>query len=96
MRVEMVMAAEESEIRRTKRLLSTCMRQGKVREANRTNWLNMEEEGRCATPREIPRHYTSKPHYEVARQDPRWEDSKESRTIIGRRKTGIQKGQRGD
>ena len=52
----------------------------------------MEEEGRCARPREIPRHHTSKSHFEAVREAPGWEDPNESRAIT----TGIQQGQRGD
>ena len=80
MRVEMVMAAGESGISWTKRLLNTCMRQGGM--ADRANSTNMEE-GRCTKPREIPRHHTSKSHHEAAREDPGCEDPKESRARIG-------------
>ena len=62
--------------------------------ADRANCPNMEEEGRCARPREIPRHHTSKSHHQAAREDPGWEDPKESKARIGLRTTGIQKGQR--
>ena len=64
--------------------------------ADRANSPNMEEEGRCVRPRELPRNHTSKSHHEAAREDPGCEDPKESRARIGRRTTGIQKGQRDD
>ena len=50
-RVEMVMTAGDSGISGTKRLLNTCMRQGKVPGVvDRANCPNMEEEGRmCKT-----------------------------------------------
>ena len=85
MGVEMVMAAGESGISWTKRMLNTCMRQGKVPEEWRTgaNSPNMEEEGRCARPRKIPRNHTSKSHNEAAREDHGCEDPKESRARIG-------------
>ena len=51
--------------------------------ADRANSPNMEEEGRCARPREIPRNHTSKSHHEAARGDPGCEDLKESRARIG-------------
>ena len=56
----------------------------------------MEEEGRCARSREIPRNHISKSHHEAAREDPGCEDPKESRARIGLRTTMIQKGQRDD
>ena len=40
------------------------------------NCPNMEEEGRCARPREILRHHTSKSHHEAAREDLGWSKSK--------------------
>ena len=80
-RVEMVMAVGESVISWTKRLLNTCMRQGKVPEEWRTR-LTVPMEGRCARPWEIPRHHTSKSHHEAEREDPGW-DQKESRARIG-------------
>ena len=43
----------------------------------------MKEEGRCARPREISRHHTSKSHHEAAKEDPGWVDLKESRARIG-------------
>ena len=45
---------------------------------------------------EIQRHRFSKSHHEAAREDPGWEDQKESRAIIRGRTTGIQKGKRND
>ena len=87
--------AGESGISWTKKLLNTCMKQVKVPE-DMANCPNVEEEGRCTKPREIPRHHTSKSHHEAAREDPGWEDPKESRASIGRRTTGIQKGQSDD
>ena len=50
--------------------------------ANKNNCPNMEEEGRCARPREIQRHHTSKSHHETAREDAGLEDSKWSRARI--------------
>ena len=41
---------------------------------------------------EIQRHRISKSHHEAAREDPGWEDQKESRARIRGRTTGIQKG----
>ena len=63
-RVEKVMAAGESGISWTKRLLNTCMRQGKVPEEWRT-MLTVQMEGRCARPWEIQRHHTSKSHHKA-------------------------------
>ena len=51
--------------------------------ADRANCPNVEEDRRCARPREILRHDTSKSHHEAAREDPGWEDPKESRARIG-------------
>ena len=51
--------------------------------ADRANCPNMEEEWRCARLGEIPRYHTSKSHHEAPREDPGWEDPKESRAIIG-------------
>ena len=50
--------------------------------ADRASFPNMVEEGRCARPREIPRHHTSKSSHEAAREDPGWEDPKENRAIM--------------
>ena len=47
--------------------------------ADRANFPNMEEEGRRARSREIPRHHTSKSHHEAAREDPGCEDPKDKR-----------------
>ena len=60
--------------------------------AIRANCPNIVEEGRCARPWEIQRHHISKSHHEAAREDPGWEDPKESRARIRGRTTGIQKG----
>ena len=81
-RVEKVMAAGESGISWTKRLLNTCMRQGKVPEEWQTR-LTVPMEGRCARPREIQRHHTFKSHHEAEREDPVWKDPKENRARIG-------------
>ena len=51
--------------------------------ADRANCPNLEEEGRCAKSREILTHHTSKSHHEAAREEPVWEDPKESRARIG-------------
>ena len=45
---------------------------------------------------EIQRHRISKSHHEAAREDPGWEDQKESGARIRGRTTGIQKGKRKD
>ena len=79
--VEKVMAAGESGISWTKRLLNTCMRQGKVPEEWRPI-LTVPMEGRCARPWKIQRHQTSKSHHEAEREHPGWEDLKESRARI--------------
>ena len=51
--------------------------------ADRNNCSNMEEEGKCARPREIPKDHTSKSNNKAAREDPEWGDPKENRAIIG-------------
>ena len=45
---------------------------------------------------EIQRHRISKSHHEAAREDPGWEDQKESGARIRGRTTGIQKRKRKD
>ena len=50
----------------------------------------MEEEGRCARPREIPRHYTSKSHDEAAREDGRIRKRVEQE--LGEKQQGFRKG----
>ena len=45
---------------------------------------------------EIQRHRIFKSHHEAAREDPGWEDQKESRARIRGKTTGIQKGKRND
>ena len=61
--------------------------------ADRANSPNMEVEGRCAKPREIPRHHTSKSHHEAAREDPGCEDQKENiEQELGEEQQGFRKG----
>ena len=83
MRVEMVMAAVESGIRWTKSLLNICVRQGKVPEEWRINYPQYGRGREICKTQGIPRHHTSKSHDEAAREDPGWEDSKESRARTG-------------
>ena len=59
--------------------------------ADRANCPNMEEEGRCARPREIPRHHTFKSHHEAAREDTGWEDPRVEQEL-GEEQQGFRKG----
>ena len=76
-----VMAAGESGSSWTKRLLNTCMRQGKVPEEWRI-MLTVPMERICARPCEIHRHHTSKSHHKAESEVSGWEDPKESRARI--------------
>ena len=72
---EAVMAAGDSGISWTKRLLNTCMRKGKVPGEWRTG-LIVQKEGRCARPWEIQKYHISKTHHKAARDDPVWKNPK--------------------
>ena len=60
--------------------------------ADRANSSNMEEEGRCVRPREIPRNHTSKSHNEAARGDPGCEDPKKVEQELGEEQQEFRKG----